>query len=104
MAKAAPGKGKRAVVVIHGIGSQTPLDTLRGLVEAVWHQDQSLTPNWATQQSWVKPEDLSEGFELRRITTSRDKFGLRTDFFEFYWAHQMEGTRLSSVLWWFRHP
>ncbi|MEI9901515.1 MAG: hypothetical protein WDN31_16820 [Hyphomicrobium sp.] len=35
-ADAAAKPRKRAVILIHGIGNQTPMDTLRPFVEAVW--------------------------------------------------------------------
>ena len=96
-----PGKqsGKRAVVIIHGIGNQAPLATLRSFVDSVWATDNRLTTH-GTRQSWSKPERVSNNLELRRITTTEDKTRKRTDFFEFYWAHMMEDTKFSSVLWW----
>jgi hypothetical protein len=33
---------KQAVVLIHGIGEQVQMDTLRGFVDAVWTTDSSL--------------------------------------------------------------
>ena len=93
------GSGKRAVVIIHGIGNQTPLATLRSFVDSVWTTDNRLTKH-GTRQAWSKPERVSNNLELRRITTTEDKTRTRTDFFEFYWAHMMEDTKFSSVLWW----
>ena len=93
---------KRAVVIIHGIGNQTPLATLRGFVDSVWTSDDELTVDGSKRESWPAPETLEDSFELRRITTTLDKKDTRTDFFEFYWAHMMEDTQFSTVLWWFR--
>jgi len=31
---------KQAVLLIHGIGEQRPMDTLRGFVETVWTSDE----------------------------------------------------------------
>jgi hypothetical protein len=75
---------KQAVVLIHGIGEQIPMDTLRGFVRAVWVTDVSVhniyTPNPAT--IWSKPDDASGDFELRRLTTAENRENKRTDFFE----------------------
>jgi hypothetical protein len=35
MADDKQGKGRQAVLLIHGIGEQKPMDTLRGFVDAV---------------------------------------------------------------------
>jgi hypothetical protein len=98
-----PGKrsGKRAVVIIHGIGNQAPMVTLRSFVDSVWTTDDRLTKH-GTRQAWSKPERVSNNLELRRITTTEDQTRRRTDFFEFYWAHMMEDTKFSSVLWWIK--
>jgi hypothetical protein len=98
-AKSKASSKKRAVVIIHGIGNQAPMATLRSFVDSVWTTDNRLTSH-GTRQAWSKPEDKSDSFELRRITTTEDKNRKRTDFFEFYWAHMMEDTKFSSVLWW----
>ena len=99
--KARESSKKRAVVIIHGIGNQAPMVTLRSFVDSVWTTDNRLTDH-GTRQSWSKPQRVSNNYELRRITTTKDKTGKSTDFFEFYWAHLMEDTKFSSVLWWIR--
>jgi len=98
-----PGRrGRQAVIVIHGMGEQRPMDTLRGFVRAVWERDPSLVPDRPEDdretQVWSKPDAPGESFELRRLTTRTSKPpaegepGMRTDFYEFYWAHLMSGT------------
>jgi hypothetical protein len=92
---------KTAVVVIHGMGEQWPMDTLRGFVDAAWTSDATIVPPGATQ-TYFKPEAITGNFELRRITT-RPWTGAdarRVDFFEFYWAHLMRDTRLGDVVAW----
>jgi len=91
--------GKQAVVIIHGIGEQKPMDTLRGFVSAVWtsHKEIHLADG---DSLWSKPDSLSESFDLRRLTTSQNTEHVRTDFFEFYWAHMMEGTTYGHVGAW----
>lgn len=91
---------KQAVVLIHGIGEQVPMDTLRGFVEAVWTSDSSLRTKYVPKQPWSKPDVISGNFELRRLTTAQNREGKRTDFFEFYWAHLMKGTTLSHIGAW----
>jgi hypothetical protein len=63
--------GKQAVVLIHGIGEQRPMETLRNFVRSVWIEGDQLKHPYATPGLWSKPDDVSESFELRRLTTSK---------------------------------
>lgn len=94
---------KTAVVVVHGMGEQRPMDTLWGLVEALWTCDPDITGRY-TDGVYPKPDAVSRSFELRRITTRRVPLepGLlkRADFFEFYWAHMMTGNTVKGVTSW----
>ena len=95
---------KQAVLLIHGIGEQRPMDTLRGFVNAVWTTNTKIhLPHIDANHVWSKPYKLSENFELRRLTTPENTGGLRTDFFEFYWAHMMRGTKVAHVIAWAKH-
>lgn len=95
-------KKKQALVLIHGIGEQVPMETLRGFVEAVWTTDATLRRPNVPATAWSKPDEASGNYELRRLTTAESKEGSRTDFFEFYWASLMHDSRLSHVIAWAR--
>ena len=84
---------KQAVVVIHGIGEQRPMDTLRGFVEAMIPTD---TPD-GKPLYWSKPDRLSRNFDLRVLKSSGRT---STDFYEYYWAHKMQGTKFGHLLGW----
>jgi hypothetical protein len=97
---------KQAVVVIHGMGEQVPMETLGSFVDAVWTTDPSLVdPTKFDPKSgnkfWIKPDGRTRSFELRRITTEENVSGKRTDFFEYYWAHQMTDTTWQQLRAWF---
>ena len=92
---------RQAVVLIHGIGEQRPMATLRGFVAA-------FLP-FGSYHS--KADTISQSYELRRIKLRRaeksedapDGVNLdwpETDFYEYYWAHQMYGTRIAHVTNW----
>ncbi len=104
LSKAAPTSAKKsAVVAIHGMGEQRPMETLRGLVEALWVRDSNITgPRDRTVYS--KPDRIAGSFELRRITTRNVRLEndalKRVDFFEFYWAHLMTGNTIKGVANW----
>src|SRR6185295_10309851 len=93
---------RQALILIHGIGEQRPMETLRKFVDAVWTQDTDIQHQFAVNNVWSKPDTVSKSFELRRLTTSQNRAGIRTDFFEFYWAHLMKGTTIGHVLGWAR--
>jgi hypothetical protein len=91
----------QAVLLIHGIGEQRPMDTLRGFVQEAWVRNTKAHRKGPKADAvWNKPYTLSENFELRRLTTGVNAEGIRTDFFEFYWAHLMHGTKPGHVLAW----
>jgi len=109
-----PPVPKQAVVVIHGMGEQKPLDTLRSFVEAVYQHDPGQRGSDPQAEAddpelgevnrvWIVPDDATGSAELRRITTPKNANGVRTDFFEFYWADIMEGTALDQVYAWVEH-
>ena len=110
-ATATGDKKKQAVIVIHGMGEQIPMDTLRGFVNAAWVTDDDLIsrarpdPNNGQQRVenpvWDKPDRRNRSYELRRITTENAKTGVRTDFYEFYWAHLLHGTGWEHFKAWF---
>ena len=93
---------RQAVVLIHGIGEQRPMGTLRAFVDAM------LEPR--TFHS--KPDTVSDSYELRRIKLRRVQGGdgrpevnvdwPETDFYEYYWAHQMHGTTVGHIVNWLR--
>ena len=75
---------RQVVIVIHGIGEQRPMDTLRSFVMGVLGPEAGAGGN---PPFYNKPDPNAEGFELRRIRAfdrSKD-----TDFVEFYWQHLM---------------
>lgn len=90
---------RQAVLVIHGIGSQRPLETIRSFVEQVWLQDRDGRRR-PGRRLWYRPDTTSGNFDLAQIVAN-EKDRARTDFFELYWAHLMEGTRFASVWAWF---
>lgn len=78
------------------------MDTLRGFVRAVWTTDESVRNPYVPDQVWSKPDNVSQNYELRRLTTAEGKQGKRTDFFEFYWADLMEATEVKHLTAWLK--
>ncbi|RII31460.1 MAG: hypothetical protein CXR30_01205 [Geobacter sp.] len=82
---------KQAVVLIHGIGEQRPLETLRGFVDALN----------VGKDIRNKPDTINLSFELRRLQVGKSRNRPVTDFYEFYWAHHMRDTKLRMIFQWF---
>lgn len=83
---------RQAIVVIHGIGSQRPLSTIKSFTVALG----------LPGKRWSKPDRLSDSYELRRYQLSRTTTRPRTDMFELYWADKVPGTTLGQTLSWLR--
>ncbi len=84
----------QAFVIIHGIGEQRPMDTLRGFVESVLPQRVD-----GGERYFSKPDRMSEELELRKL---QDRDQPRTHFYEYYWAYKVEGTTVAHVITWLR--
>lgn len=103
---------RQAVVIVHGMGEQRPMDTIRGFVAAVWSSDLSRTEGrfWARKpnpdgegvinKSWVHPDRRARSYELRRITTPDDVNSRRTEFYELYWSDITQGTTVQRLVAW----
>ena len=109
---------KQAIVVVHGMGEQMPMDTIKAFVRAAWRTAVGLaTPNLPNPtEVWSKPDVRTGSLELRRITTRQSipappsfPGGVRSDFYELYWADLSGGSSWSQVKDWtlgllFRNP
>jgi len=82
---------RQAVIIIHGMGEQRPMDTLRSFVKAV-----------VNKPIRNKPDPMSRLFELRRLQAPSDRETPLTDFYEYYWAYRMRDTGPKMLLRWFR--
>jgi pimeloyl-ACP methyl ester carboxylesterase len=97
---------RQAVLLIHGIGEQRPMETLRRFVDAVWIRDTKIQNAFAVANAgaaiFSKPDTVSDNYELRCLSTPQNTARSTTDFYEFYWQHLMEGTTYGHVVMWAR--
>lgn len=91
---------RQAVVFIHGMGEQRPMDTLRSFVKGV--QSLLLQKDESEKNAVIrsKPDGISEIYETRRLNLSASRNRPSTDFYEFYWAHNMRDNKLSHFSSW----
>lgn len=92
---------RTAVLVVHGIGSQRALETVRGVIRGVWRNKGN--PDDKENKLWTHPEKSGVDIDLTVMTTSEvpgsaDKRVV--DFHELYWAHLMSETKAVAVLLW----
>ena len=94
---------RQAIILIHGIGEQRPIESLRDFVEPVTEQ---LRENKQANQEdilfWEKPDSASGNYETRKMTMNGGRNQPTTDFYEFYWAHHMRNTNWSHIQDWLK--
>ncbi len=83
---------RQAVVVIHGMGEQRPMQFLRNFVDA------AIPPDASRKGPYSKPDRMSGSYELRRFLAPAFKDHPQTELYEYYWAHHMKGNRLAHLL------
>lgn len=87
---------RQAVVIIHGMGEQVPLDTLARFTDA------ALEPGADGRRFFYsRPESVTGSFESRRFlaprTVSEEWSRPQTEFFEYHWSDRMTGNRLDDL-------
>lgn len=105
----APNHVRQAVVIVHGMGEKRPLETLNGFIGA------ALTPDSSGKQEYYsRPENVTGTFESRRLLAKRatretvsdelnddpspsTEIRAQTEFFEYHWAHLMQGNRVDDL-------
>lgn len=93
-----PGHPRTAVVVVHGMGEQLPLETLNRFVRT------ALPVTDGERRYYSRPARVTGSFEARRMLAIRQpaKGGgvvhEQADFFEYHWSYLMTGNRITDVL------
>lgn len=84
------GSPRQAVVLIHGIGDQPPMRSLR-----------SFTVGIGLPRLFSSPDRVTDSTELRRLSEPPTPHRrAHTDFFELYWAHLAPDADLRTSLSW----
>ena len=98
-------KVRQAVVVVHGMGEHRPLDTLNNFIAAGIPPVPGLRLD---EQYYSRPDELTDSYEARRYLAPRQpplppdlaepEVYAQTEFFEYHWAHMMQGNRLGDLV------
>jgi hypothetical protein len=95
MAKDPDQDDRVAILLIHGIGEQRPMGTLKSFVESLLS-----TRDEKDRDLYSRPDSVSGSYELRSYATRSTKEQPKLHFFEFYWAHHMASSTLGHMMVW----
>ncbi|MDQ3913895.1 MAG: hypothetical protein M3323_00990 [Actinomycetota bacterium] len=90
-------KVRQAVVIVHGMGEQRPLETLNQFIAAALEPDPQ-----ADRDFWSRPNNVTESYEARlylapRFERDGEEVRAQTEFYEYHWAHLMQGNRVDDL-------
>jgi pimeloyl-ACP methyl ester carboxylesterase len=81
---------RQAIILIHGIGEQRPMDTALNFARSIAGENDIRQ----------KPTPFGIQGETQRISIKESRYQPRTDIFEYYWAHRFRSNRLSTIKRW----
>lgn len=93
-------RGRQAVVSVHGMGEQRPLAALNGFINAGLPPDK--TKVTGQRHYYSCPDIVTSSFESRRYLAPAADGRPQTEFFEYHWAHLMQGNLLTDLMPTFR--
>jgi hypothetical protein len=74
------------------MGEQRPGDTINGFI------DVGLPPDaHGSRAFYSRPDTITDSFEARRFVAPAEGLRPQTEFFEYHWAHLMQGNRLDDL-------
>jgi hypothetical protein len=90
-------KVKTAVVVVHGMGSQKPRETVNGFVRT------ALENFNGGRIYYSRPDEITGSYEARRLLAIERKkkdtvVQTQTEFFEYHWSYMMTGNQIRDLL------
>lgn len=93
---------RTAIVFVHGQGDQSPMDDLLQLAYTVWETDPKAAAAGQLGNLLSVPMDTPEDGDIRRLITDEVN-GRQFHFYQYYWAHLMEGNAVVDVWRWLLH-
>ncbi|MBB3753637.1 hypothetical protein FHT44_006159 [Mycolicibacterium sp. BK634] len=93
-----------AVVVVHGMGEQRPLDTINSFIKTGLKPFGDPTdPKARARIYYSRPALLAKSFQARRLlaiarVVNRTVEQTQTEFFEYHWSYRMTGNKISDLV------
>jgi hypothetical protein len=91
---------RQAIVFVHGMGEQRPLQALNQFITAALERDPQRDED---RQFYSRPDTVTDSYESRVYLAPRapknsePEIRAQTDFYEYHWAHLMQGNRLDDM-------
>lgn len=98
---AAADKVRQAVVIVHGMGEQRPTQTLNGFIASALPTGEN-----GIRDFYSRPDRVTESYEARRYLAPPQRVQApdggtaeiaQTEFYEYHWAHLMQGNRIDDL-------
>ena len=86
---------RQAIVVLHGMGQQSAMSTLRSFIKVAAPQPQDPSEPWF----YSRPDKAADSgrFDQRRYLVRPKGQRVQTELYEYHWAHLMSGNQLSHM-------
>ncbi|MEJ8476962.1 hypothetical protein [Roseibium algae] len=88
---------RQAVVIVHGMGEQRPLDMLNRFIDAAIPGPTVIDEKQDLPVYYSRPAPESESYEAKSYLARETSKYPQTEFFEYHWSHMMQGNKLSDI-------
>lgn len=88
---------RQAVVIVHGMGEQRPLDMLNRFIDAAIPGTTKVVRGSDLPIYYSRPVSESDSYESRVYLARQTKDYPQTEFYEYHWSHMMQGNKLSDL-------
>lgn len=88
---------RQAVVIVHGMGEQRPLDMLNRFIDAAIPGTTKVVRGSDLPVYYSRPVSESDSYEARVYLARETKDYPQTEFYEYHWSHMMQGNKLSDL-------
>lgn len=87
---------KTAIVVIHGMGNQYPMETITDFVDNLFKKEENKDNN--PKSIYSAPERITGSFDQRKLIGFHNN--VQYDCYEYYWAHLIKEPSVSDTISW----
>lgn len=88
---------RQAVVIVHGMGEQRPLDMLNRFIDAAIPGKTDVVPGSELPVYYSRPVSESDSYEARVYLARETSEYPQTEFYEYHWSHMMQGNKISDL-------
>ncbi|MBK8403852.1 MAG: hypothetical protein IPL25_07105 [Saprospiraceae bacterium] len=89
---------KTAIVVIHGMGNQYPMETITDFVDNLFKIEENKDKDDNPKSIYSAPERITGSFDQRKLIGFHNN--VQYDCYEYYWAHLIKEPSVSDTISW----